>query len=274
MLAIEILPLRFPTEVGVNVAVRVVLWPAVSVIGVERPLREKPVPVAVAAEIVTLAVPEFVNVIVCVPLLPTCTFPKLKLVGLAESDPWRLDPVNEIVAGEPGALLVREMAPVAPVTAEAGEKVAVKLVLCPAFSVRGSAAKPLRPKPVPDGVAAVMVRAAFPVLLRVTLCEPVLPTATLPKFTLAGLIVNCGWACAPTPLRGIVSGDPGALLVIEMPPLKFPAEAGANFAENVVLSPGLSVRGVVTPLTLKPVPVALIAETVTAVVPEFVSVNA
>ena len=87
MLVIETLPLAREAEVGVNVAVRVVLCPAVSVIGVERPVREKPVPVAAAAEIVTLAVPEFVNVIACVPLLPTSTFPKLKLVGLAERDP-------------------------------------------------------------------------------------------------------------------------------------------------------------------------------------------
>ena len=83
LLVIETLPLAREAEEGVNVAVRVVLWPAVSVIGVERPVRENPVPVAVAAEIVTLAVPEFVNVIACVPLLPTSTFPKLKLAGLA-----------------------------------------------------------------------------------------------------------------------------------------------------------------------------------------------
>ena len=151
-------------------------------------------------------------------------------------------------------MLLREMAPVAPVTAEAGEKVALKLVLCPAFNVRGSAAKPLRPKPVPDGVAAVMVRAAFPVLLKVTLCEPVLPTATLPKLTLAGLMVNCGWACAPTPLRGIVSGDPGALLVSKIEPLSGPEPVGANLAVKVVLLPAAMVAGTVRPVMENPVP--------------------
>jgi hypothetical protein len=47
----------------------------------------KPVPDAVACEIVTLADPEFVSVMVCDPLLPTATEPKLTLPGLALSCP-------------------------------------------------------------------------------------------------------------------------------------------------------------------------------------------
>ena len=45
-------------------------------------------------------------------------------------------------------------------------------------------------KPAPVELAALMVSAALPVLLRVMFCAALLPTPTLPKFTLEGLIVN------------------------------------------------------------------------------------
>jgi hypothetical protein len=192
---------------------------------------------------------------------------------LAERDPWIPVPVNAIVAGEPGALLVSEMVPETLVRTEAGVKVALKLVLCPALSVKGKANKPLVPKPAPDGLTAVMVRAALPVLLSVTLCEPELPTATLPKLTLAGLMVNCGCACVPAPLKEIVRGEPGASLAIEILPVTFPADAGANFAVNEVFCPGFSVNGVDAPLKLKPVPATMTPEIVVLAVPEFVKVN-
>ena len=64
MLVIETLPLAFAADAGVNVAVKVVFWPALRISGTKSPLRLKPVPIAVAPEIVTPAVPEFVNVIV------------------------------------------------------------------------------------------------------------------------------------------------------------------------------------------------------------------
>ena len=67
----ETLPLTLPVVVGVNVAVNEVFPPALIVAGRVSPLTVKPVPVAVAAVIVTLAVPEFVSVTDCDPLLPT-----------------------------------------------------------------------------------------------------------------------------------------------------------------------------------------------------------
>jgi hypothetical protein len=83
LLVIEMLPLGLPAEVGVNVAVNDVFAPALIVTGTVKPLMLKPVPVALAAVIVTLAVPEFVSVIVCGLLLPTATLPKLTLEGFA-----------------------------------------------------------------------------------------------------------------------------------------------------------------------------------------------
>jgi hypothetical protein len=129
------------------------------------------------------------------------------------------------------------------------------------------------PKPAPDGLTPVRARGALPVLLRVTVCEPVVPTATLPKLMLAGLMVNCGKACVPAPLKEIVRGEPGALLAIEILPDTLPGEDGANFPVNEVFCPGFRVSGAVNPLALKPVPVALIAEMVAAAVPEFVKVK-
>lgn len=87
LLTIEMLPLALPAVVGANCALNVVLSPAPNVSGVLNPLRLIPAPDGVAPEIVTLAVPEFVNVMDCVPLLPTATDPKFTVDGLAPSWP-------------------------------------------------------------------------------------------------------------------------------------------------------------------------------------------
>ena len=71
-----------------------------------------------------------------------------------------------------------------------------------------------------------MVALAVPELVRVTTCDPLPPTKTFPKLKLDGLAVSC--PCTPVPLKTIVAGDPGALLVIEMLPVALPPDAGAN----------------------------------------------
>ncbi len=71
MLVIETLPLALPEVVGVNVALNDEFAPALIVTGTVKPLMLNPVPVAVAAVMVTLAVPVFVSVTDCEPLLPT-----------------------------------------------------------------------------------------------------------------------------------------------------------------------------------------------------------
>ena len=67
---------------------------------------------------------------------------------------------------------------------------------------------------------------AVPELVIVTACDPLLPTKTFPKLKLDGLAVSC--PCTPVPLKTIVAGEPGALLVIEMLPVALPVDAGAN----------------------------------------------
>ncbi len=58
----EMPPEALPAVVGANLALKVVFWPALRVIGAVIPLKLKPVPEGLAAEIVMLAVPVFVNV--------------------------------------------------------------------------------------------------------------------------------------------------------------------------------------------------------------------
>src|SRR6266849_5968927 len=151
LLVMEALPLALPVGEGANCALKVVFCPAASVSGTDKPVMLKPVPEALAAEIVTLAVPELLNVRVCVPLLPTSTFPKLKLEGLAVSVPCTPVPLNATAAGDPGALLLMEMLPDA-LPVDAGKNCAVKEILEPALIVCGKL-KPLRLNPVPEPVA-------------------------------------------------------------------------------------------------------------------------
>lgn len=64
MLVIETLPVADPLEPGANFTENVVLCPALIVAGVVTPLKLKPVPVTLMAEIVTLDVPELLSVMV------------------------------------------------------------------------------------------------------------------------------------------------------------------------------------------------------------------
>jgi hypothetical protein len=65
------------------------------------PAMLKPVPVMVAWEIVTAAVPVFARVNVCGLLDPTATFPKFSLVAFAESVPEAAGLEPDFFAGVP-----------------------------------------------------------------------------------------------------------------------------------------------------------------------------
>ena len=109
----------------------------------------------------------------------------------------------------------------------------------------------------------------MPELVTVKVCDLVCPSTTLPKLKLAGLIVNPG--CTPVPLSAIDSGDPDALLVTDTVPDAFPAVVGANLTDRVTWLDAGTVVGVVTPLTVKPVPVTPTPVICTALVPVFVT---
>src|SRR4051794_3816184 len=98
------LPLTPPLAVGANCTEKEVLWPAFRISGTVSPLMVKPVPLADSAEIVTLLPPELVKVSVSVFVLPTRTFPKLRLTGLGVICPCETPvPDSAIFKGEPGA---------------------------------------------------------------------------------------------------------------------------------------------------------------------------
>ena len=86
LLDTETLPLAFPAVVGANATFNVAVWLGVRIVPALTPLALKPAPEAVTLEMVTLELPVFVRVAANVLLLPSLTFPKFKLVGLATSE--------------------------------------------------------------------------------------------------------------------------------------------------------------------------------------------
>lgn len=203
-------------------------------------------------------------------LLPSFTFPKLKLVVLNPRVRVAATPVplRVIVSGELGALLTSFTDPVT-LPAALGANTASNVVELPAAMVTG-VVMPVVLKPVPVTVTDEIVTAALPPFVRLMLCELLVPVVTLPNGAVVGVAPNCG--CVADPLTAIVSGELGEVLTIEMLPLKVPADVGAYCALNVVLNPAPRVSGVLNPLMLRPVPVAVPCEIVTLAVPEFVNV--
>jgi hypothetical protein len=76
------LPDTATVDAGVNVMLRVAVFPAASIKPVETPLGLKPAPAILTFEIVTFEFPAFVSVTLRTLLLPILTFPKLRLVAL------------------------------------------------------------------------------------------------------------------------------------------------------------------------------------------------
>lgn len=80
-----------------------------------------------------------------------------------------------------------------------------------------------------------IVTVAFPELLSVMVCLPVLPIETLLKAALAGLALRAELCVTPLPESMIDCGDPAALSVKEMLPVPAPVLAGINCALNDTL---------------------------------------
>ena len=93
-LTIDMIPETLPVVVGAKEAVSVKLLPGDRVNGSDAPATLKPVPVALAWEIVTELVPEFVTVRLWLLVDPTGTFPKLIAAGLIARLPD--DAVSEV----------------------------------------------------------------------------------------------------------------------------------------------------------------------------------
>ena len=86
-------------------------------------------------------------------------------------------------------------------------------------------------------------------------------------------LVITGATAIPVPVIWIVIGELHCALIIEVLPEAFPVAAGAKPAVNVKLFPGDRVNGSDAPPMLKPAPIAVIWEIVTAALPEFVTLK-
>jgi len=130
-------PLDVVAVVGVNTALKLSVAPAAMVLEVVNPETLRPVPVVLTCEKVSVALPVFFKVITLELLLPTTTLPKATLVGLAEPSACKPVPLNAMVAGDPGALLVMEMVPAA-LPSAVGANLTEKVVFAPALIDMGA----------------------------------------------------------------------------------------------------------------------------------------
>ncbi|MGC2330673.1 MAG: hypothetical protein WA581_04420 [Candidatus Acidiferrales bacterium] len=200
--------------------------------------------------------------------MPTLTVPKVKVVGLALR--LRVEavtvPLKLIAVGDPGTCVLSDTLPLAP-PAVIGAKTASNAIL--PFGATVCAAKPVTLKPGPVTLSDETTRSTVPVFLTVIVCESLVPSATLPKVTLEGVIDIAG--LAPVPVSGMTMGDPETLVDTEMLPETAPGDFGAKTVLKLMLLLEASVCAV-KPVTLKAVPVTLSDETVKLAVPVFFSV--
>jgi hypothetical protein len=217
-------PVTLPAALGPNTALNVAALPAPMVTGAVIPVVLNPAPVTVTEEIVTVALPPFVRLMVCELFVPVVTLPNAAVVGVADNCGCVPVPLREIVSGELGALLTTVIVPVT-IPAALGPKTALNVAALPAPMVTG-AVIPVVLKPAPVTVTDEIVTVAPPPFVRLMLCELFVPVATLPNAAVVGEAANCG--CVPVPLKGIVSGEFCPLLTIEMVPLALPAAVGVN----------------------------------------------
>ena len=135
-------------------------------------------------------------------MVPAVTFPKFMLPGVAESRcrmPRPLKATRSI--GELDALLTSETLPVALVVS-VGANTTVRAPDCPAETVNGKA-WPAIAKPAPLTVAWETDKLVLPELLKVRICELLVPTSTSPKLTGSGLAERLAvcWAAVVIPVQ-------------------------------------------------------------------------
>lgn len=189
----------------------------------------------------------FVIVSVCVDEVPVFTFPKLKLLELRlrVSVAATPVPVSATVSGEAGALLVMVRLPLA-LPVDVGANCTLKLFDCPAFSDSGRV-NPLVLNPLPVTLTCETVNVAVPVLLSWMVWETVVPTGTLPKGKLEGVMLNA--ACTPVPVTGMTAFAPCVFETVTFP-LTLSLAVGLKLTVIDVVCEGVKVTGVVMPETL------------------------
>jgi hypothetical protein len=112
-----------------------------------------------------------------------------------------------------------------------------------------------------------IVTLAFPVFFKFTVAVALLPTVTLPKFSLVELADRVVVSLTPVPLMGTETLE--KLPVTVAAPETVPADFGENWIVRVAAVPALRATGSVSPPTLNPLPDAVAAEMVSGVLPAF-----
>ena len=241
-----------PVVRGLKVTVNEALLPAAIVTGNDRPPTLNTELLVLAAVTVTLA-PLAVRVPEAVPLVPTTTLPRPRVVGLTVSCPTAVTPVPDkgIVSVGFDAF---ELTVTFPVTApaDAGVNETLKVVLWPEVRVNGVVI-PLKLNPLPLIPTCEMVTLVPPVFVTVSDRVCLVGTCTLPKGRLDGFAPSVP-GVTPVPDNEIVNVGFDAFEVIVTFPLTAPAEAGVNETLKVALCPDVSVTGAAIPLRLNPFP--------------------
>jgi hypothetical protein len=178
-------------------------------------------------------------------------------------------PVSETAATALVVLLVTLTLPLT-LPLAVGAKVTEPATLVPAAMFSGRV-NPLTEYPLPEGVIAEIVRVPVPELRRVNACVEVAPVFTLPKAMLVGVIASCG--ATPVPVSETAPTAVVVLLVMLTLPVTLPAAVGAKLTDPATLAPAAMFNGRLNPVTVKPVPVGVMADTVNVPVPELVSVK-
>jgi hypothetical protein len=174
LLVILTLPVRLPAVVGANCTVNVVVAPAGTVAGVASPLTLTAPALSPFCEIVSDAVPVFVNVKLWDFVCPSTSLPKLKLAGETVYPACVPVPLRATPSDGFDALLAMVIDPVAP-PEEVGVNVALSVILEDAFTVTGAVA-PVTVYAPPVTEMALMFTAVVPVLLTMIDWLPLLPT--------------------------------------------------------------------------------------------------
>jgi len=181
-------------------------------------------------------------------------------------------PVSDDVVGVLAAVLANEADADAPPVAP-GLNVTVNVTGWVVETVTGNespltenseALLPLRLTEVTDTLA--------PVALSVPVCDPLVPTTTLPALT--ALTANVPGLCdTAVPLSPMLKAGLVAFELTRTLPLELVVDCGAKVTLNEVLCPGVRVNGVVMPEMLKPVPPTVACETVAFMPPVLVTVS-
>src|SRR5450631_515730 len=164
-------------------------------------------------------------------------------------------PLTDWSMGEAAALLTNAICAVAAPLA-CGVKLIVNGTLWPAGRVKGSESPPtVNPALVLD---TELTTTLPPTALRLAVSELLLPTVTLPKSTIAGVIVRLPlWLVVwPSPDKGMDNGPKLPLKKIRRLSPSKPAALGLNVTWKVMLSDGAKSIGVLRPEKVKPLPVA------------------